>query len=45
MKFTYESHTGLWIIRVSIINNQVLDEMLKPRFQGEANGQEKVYCA
>jgi len=28
-----------------MVNNEVLDEMRKPHFQGEANGQEKVYCA
>jgi len=42
------SHTHLfsiWTNPVSIVNEEILDEKLKPHFQDEANGQEEGHCA
>jgi len=42
------SHTRLfsiWTKPVSIVNEEISDEKLKPRFQDKANGQEKGYRA
>jgi len=42
------SHTHLfdiWTMPGFYTHEEILDEKLKPHFQGEANRQEKVYCA